>query len=211
VFTTSRAASGRRLRAFGLPALLACMLTSAGCGKTISIEDAEPSPTTSSTATPSDTAGAGTVQIVEGSAEENGQTGTGGTVTGSAAQVRPPRWVQLSAVRSPDLDSAHLVDVNQSSLYRFDEDGSSPSRSNCDGDCSATWPPVTLTEGGGVYLAGIDPELLGAIRRDDGQIQLTVGGWPIYRFAGDAGPGELEGQGMSGTWFAVGPDGDRVL
>jgi hypothetical protein len=40
---------------------------------------------------------------------------------------------------------------------------------------------------------------------------VTLGGWPLYRFAADPGPGKWKGQGVGGTWFVVAPDGKRNL
>jgi predicted lipoprotein with Yx(FWY)xxD motif len=56
----------------------------------------------------------------------------------------------------------------------------------CADACAANWPPVTIQETGKVYLTqAVDPAAIGAIQRTDGTMQLTVGGRPIYRFAGD--------------------------
>ena len=48
------------------------------------------------------------------------------------------------------------------------------------------------------------------VQRPDGTSQLTLGGWPVYRFAGDTEPGATGGQGSSGTWFAVTPEGKKA-
>jgi predicted lipoprotein with Yx(FWY)xxD motif len=56
----------------------------------------------------------------------------------------------------------------------------------------------------------VNPKTVGAIRRADGQVQITVGGWPVYRFSGDSKPGDLNGQGVGGTWFAVSPTGEKA-
>ncbi|WP_406434776.1 hypothetical protein [Streptomyces sp. NBC_01589] len=69
---------------------------------------------------------------------------------------------------------------------------------------------MTVAEGGNVYLAGVNPKQIGAIRRQDGRIQVTVSGWPVYRYASDTRPGDLNGQGIGGTWFAVGPTGEKA-
>ncbi|MFJ9249707.1 hypothetical protein [Streptomyces sp. NPDC101776] len=69
---------------------------------------------------------------------------------------------------------------------------------------------MTIEEGGNVYLAGVNPKAVGAIRRTDGQVQITVGGRPVYRFSGDGKPGDLNGPGVGGTWFAVGPTGEKA-
>jgi hypothetical protein len=57
---------------------------------------------------------------------------------------------------------------------------------------------------------GIDQAAVEAIPSGDGTLQLTVGGWPIYRFAGDTRAGQAGGQGSGGTWFAIGPDGHKA-
>ncbi|MET8537449.1 hypothetical protein ABZV67_38165 [Streptomyces sp. NPDC005065] len=69
---------------------------------------------------------------------------------------------------------------------------------------------MTIKQGGNVYLAGVSPQQVGAIRRDDGQIQITVGGRPVYRYAGDTRSVDLNGQGIGGTWFTVGPTGEKA-
>ena len=115
-----------------------------------------------------------------------------------------------STAKDAGLTGPHLININQAALYRFDDDTASPSQSNCNDACAVKWPPVTIEEGGNVYLAGVNPKEVGAIRRDDGQVQITVGGRPVYRFSGDSKPGDLNGRGVGGTWFAVGPTGNKA-
>jgi predicted lipoprotein with Yx(FWY)xxD motif len=74
-----------------------------------------------------------------------------------------------------------------------------------------TWPPLTVTRGQALFASGVDPQLVGFIERADGSGQITVGGWPVYYFANDRNPGDLLGQGVGGTWFAVTPNGGKVL
>ncbi|MFD0447742.1 hypothetical protein ACFQ10_43930 [Streptomyces indonesiensis] len=50
---------------------------------------------------------------------------------------------------------------------------------------------------------------MGSVTRADGTKQLTLAGWPVYRFAGDNKPGDTKGQGVGGTWNALAPDGKR--
>ncbi|MFC7387041.1 hypothetical protein [Sphaerisporangium rhizosphaerae] len=226
-----RPAGRAGVRALAVAVALCGLTGAAGCGKVISIGDAPassapaPAPPASSAppasdpapSAPAGTDGAGgqefgpggPLQLVNGSAADNGASGNGGTVTGDAVQEQPPVWVQLTGVRSRTLD-AHVVDVNQSTLYRFDKDSADPSRSTCEGDCAVTWPPVTIKLGGKVYVRGVRPADVGAIRRGDGRIQITIGGWPVYRFAKDQRPGDEKGQGVGGTWFAVALDGSKA-
>ncbi|WP_328535549.1 SCO0930 family lipoprotein [Streptomyces sp. NBC_00344] len=99
-------------------------------------------------------------------------------------------------------DSAGLT------LYRFDKDTASPPKSNCDGDCVKAWPPVPA---GSVTAApGADAALIGQVTRGDGTKQLTIAGWPMYRYAKDTKAGDAKGQGVGGTWFASAPDGKKA-
>jgi predicted lipoprotein with Yx(FWY)xxD motif len=201
-----RAALASALALSGVAALSAC-------GKSITISDG-PAPSTSAAvsqapaaAQPSSNAA---LQVVDSTAAQAGLSGTGGTVVGTAVQEQPPKWVQLSSVTSAPLTQPHLIDINQSALYRFDKDTPGSGQSACNDACATQWPPVTIQQGGNVYLAGVDSKDVGAIRRQDGQVQVTLRGVPVYRYAGDSAPGDLKGQGIDGTWFAVGPTGDKV-
>ncbi len=93
-------------------------------------------------------------------------------------------------------------------LYRFDKDTAKPPKSNCDGDCEKTWPVVAA--GDATAAAGMDPALLGEVVRTDGSKQLTVAGWPAYRYSKDAKAGDVNGQGVGGVWFALAADGKKA-
>jgi hypothetical protein len=45
----------------------------------------------------------------------------------------------------------------------------------------------------------------GTIKRDDGQMQATYKGWPLYYYIKDQVSGETAGQGVGGVWFVVNP------
>jgi predicted lipoprotein with Yx(FWY)xxD motif len=95
-------------------------------------------------------------------------------------------------------------------LYRFDDDGDNPSKSNCNGDCAKTWPPA-LTNDGKPTLKGIDSKLVGTVTRADGTKQLTLKGWPLYGYVGDKKPGQWKGQNVNGKWFVITPTGTKNL
>jgi len=145
----------------------------------------------------------------------NAQPKTGDWATGSdgtpntADQNVARKWVQLKASKAGDLDPV-VVNGAGLTLYRFDKDTAKPSKSTCNGDCAKTWPPVLVTPGSKVFLAGIKKSAVGTVKRDDGTLQLTVGGWPAYRFAKDTKPGDTLGQGVGGTWFGLAPNGQKA-
>ncbi|XVV01817.1 hypothetical protein ACQPW3_31150 [Actinosynnema sp. CA-248983] len=115
---------------------------------------------------------------------------------------------ELATAVVPGLGTV-LTDGDGLTLYRFDKDTASPSVSNCDGDCAQKWPPA-LARSEEVKIAGVDDKLVNTIERADGTRQITVGGWPLYRFAQDQAPGDAKGQGVGGTWFVAAPDGKKA-
>lgn len=97
-----------------------------------------------------------------------------------------------------------LVGPNGLSLYGFTNDvGAS---STCSGTCAEAWPPVIVGADWGAG-PGLDFGIFATTARDDGQLQLVAGQWPLYYFAGDAVPGDVNGQGSGDVWFVVDTDG----
>ncbi|MCH0539745.1 hypothetical protein I3F58_09245 [Streptomyces sp. MUM 203J] len=101
-----------------------------------------------------------------------------------------------------------LTDSEGRTLYRFDKDSANPPKSACEGECAKAWPVVSAE--GAKPPAGVDPAALGVLTRADGTKQLTVDGWPMYRYAKDAEPGDVNGHGVGGTWYAAAPDGSKA-
>ena len=101
-----------------------------------------------------------------------------------------------------------LTDANGMTLYLFTND--SPNESACSGDCATTWPPLTVESADAAIAGeGVAGEL-GTIERDDGTLQVTIEGVPLYLYAADAEPGDLSGHQVGSVWFAVGPDGEAA-
>jgi predicted lipoprotein with Yx(FWY)xxD motif len=107
-----------------------------------------------------------------------------------------------------------LVNGEGMSLYVFMADTQDSGTSTCGDDdgCATEWPPLT-TEGDPVAGEGVDATLLGTITRDDGSLQVTYNGWPLYLFEEDAAAGDTNGQGLEefgGLWFLVSPAGEAI-
>jgi predicted lipoprotein with Yx(FWY)xxD motif len=131
---------------------------------------------------------------------------------GSAAPVVIQQAAAESAVGVVASDVSGLgpvlTDANGMTLYRFDKDTAKPPESVCDGECATMWPP--LVAAGPVDVRGVDSRLVGTVTRADGTQQVTVGGWPVYRYAKDTVRGEAKGQGVGGTWAAITPTGAKA-
>ena len=80
---------------------------------------------------------------------------------------------------------------NGMTLYTFSND--QPGVSNCKGGCATIWPPLTVPSGqtpsGGSGVTGA----LATISRDDGSLQVTYKGLPLYFFHKDSKPGDTNG------------------
>lgn len=127
----------------------------------------------------------------------------------SAADLAAGKVVQLKVMTNPAL-GRYVADRQGRTLYRFDKDSADPSRATCAGSCADTWPPLLVKATGRIYVSGVDPKLVRYVERADGRCQVTIGGWPVYAFAEDLKPGDIKGQGVGGTWFAVAPDGAKA-
>ncbi|MFD0776248.1 hypothetical protein ACFQZ2_20130 [Streptomonospora algeriensis] len=101
-----------------------------------------------------------------------------------------------------------VIDSDGYTLYTYTGDGFDPSYSACTGECAEQWPPALVN--GRVSTEGVDMSLVGRMERTGGETQLTLSGRPLYRFSGDVAPGDVNGQGADGTWFAVRPSGVRA-
>lgn len=99
-----------------------------------------------------------------------------------------------------------LVDGEGMTLYMFDADD--PGTSNCYDDCAEAWPPLESDDP--VAGDGVDEGLLGTTERDDGSIQVTYADMPLYYWAADQQPGDVDGQGVNDIWWVVTADGEPV-
>ncbi len=95
---------------------------------------------------------------------------------------------------------AVLTNAQGLTLYWFSQDA--PTTSACTGGCTAYWPPDTGKPVAGLGVHGT----LGTIHRSDGTVQATYDGHPLYRYIGDSGPGQNNGNMLilsGGTWHEV--------
>ncbi|MGW1022002.1 SCO0930 family lipoprotein [Streptomyces niveus] len=145
-------------------------------------------------------------QAVGAAAPADGGYGSD-TGYGDESAAEPKTAGQLAVWDSKKLGKV-ITDSEGFTLYRFDNDTAEPPKSTCSGECEKAWPIVAA--GDVKAAAGTDASKIGEVTRDDGTKQLTLGGWPMYRYAKDTSPGDANGQGVGGTWFASAPDGKKA-
>ena len=94
-------------------------------------------------------------------------------------------------------------------LYHYLDDHGK--KIDCTGACATQWPPVLVPKSAKpVAGAGIKAGKLGTITRPDDTVQVTYNGFPLYRFAGDAQSGQVNGQGLESSWYVLAPSGAVV-
>ncbi len=121
----------------------------------------------------------------------------------------------LTTANNPE-EGEYLVDAAGMALYTFKADtqgiGGASAKSACnDSECVGVWPPLIVT---GVPVADhkVDQSLLGTITRDDGTVQVTYNGWPLYYYFEDYALGDINGDDIESfgeDWYLIGPHGDR--
>jgi predicted lipoprotein with Yx(FWY)xxD motif len=147
-------------------------------------------------------AGCGTSSTYGGStsgASSSSAGGTAGSAGGTAGAV----------LRTADSALGKIVVAGSGrTVYVFDKDTAAAGTSSCTGAC--------LQKGPAVPAGAADPAVDGVtgkvatITRDDGTRQVTLGGRPLYTYAGDSDAGQVTGQGVQGVWWVVAADGAKV-
>lgn len=128
----------------------------------------------------------------------NGATG----VPGNAGAAAPGPMLVLV----PDgPHGPYLTNAAGNALYYVEGDNDGR---KCVGPCAQTWPPVTVETQQPTGAAGLQGAAISVITRPDGTRQVTFEGHPLYRYAADAGIGQINGDGVKdkfGSWHVVMP------
>lgn len=150
-----------------------------------------------------------TVTVQTASAASTSGGGTSATSMPSTTGTGTPSVTTgaTSTVKTGDF----LVDCNGMTLYVNSDDTANSGTSACTGDCATEWPALTVKDGETPMAGeGVDDSLLSTITRDDGTLQVTYNGWPLYLFSGDSLPGDTNGAGQEGKWSLISPAGDPI-
>ena len=108
----------------------------------------------------------------------------------------------VSVVKDAKL-GPYLVGPDGKTLYMFKKDTAGVS--NCSGGCAKIWPALTVATGVMPSASADATGKLATITRDDGTLQVTYNGMPLYYFSKDVAAGDTNGQGVGNNWFVVAP------
>ena len=135
---------------------------------------------------------------------DDGGSGTAAPAATAAAATTaaPAAGGTTVAVASGKLGDI-LVDGDGRTLYAFTKDQGD--KSACSGQCADNWPALKGTATAGT---GVQASLLSSSMQANGDAQVTYGGRPLYYFAGDNKPGDVNGQGVGNVWYAVTAEGE---
>lgn len=124
----------------------------------------------------------------------------------STAAANPDQMAAVTSVAVKNVGSlgSVLVASNGYTVYTFTKDVKDSGKSACTGGCLTKWPAVTVAAGGSAAAGSGITGKLGTITRDDnGALQVSYNGLPLYFFSGDAKAGD--GNGVYTNWAAVTP------
>jgi len=138
--------------------------------------------------------------------DDDGNAGAAGESSPEASSSAPAEEPVLAAADS-DLGDI-VVDGEGMTVYVFDKDTPGSGTSACTGGCLEAWPAV-VADSDSPTVEGVSGEV-GTITRDDGTLQVTLEGYPLYLWKDDTAPGDTTGQGVQGVWWVVTPDGTKV-
>jgi predicted lipoprotein with Yx(FWY)xxD motif len=122
----------------------------------------------------------------------------------AAASPSPAGATTVEARQVGNLGTVLVAGSNGMTVYIFTQDQANSGTSACTGNCITNWPALTVPAGqtptGG---PGVTGQLATITRPDDGTLQVTYNGRPLYFFVGDRQPGD--GNGVYENWEAVKP------
>jgi predicted lipoprotein with Yx(FWY)xxD motif len=169
-------------------------------------------PTNQPAGTPTNSATAGASPTLAASASPSGSASTRPTpcdpyydvCEGTSSPTPPPAQgsFTISAITYGGIGT-YLAGPTRLALYTFDND--SAGSSSCTASCAETWPPLTIAMGETPSAPASVPRELGTLERDDGSLQVTYDGKPLYYYSGDGALYDTTGDGVAGVWHLARP------
>ena len=112
----------------------------------------------------------------------------------SSAASAPAAGGATVEVKSVGGSNILVAGSNGMTVYTFTKDTPNSGQSACTGGCLTTWPALTVPSGQTPTAgSGVSGKLGTITRGDNGQLQVTYNGLPLYFYAGDSAPGDTNG------------------
>ncbi len=116
-----------------------------------------------------------------------------------------PHSATVRALRNPAVGATIVVDAVGRTLYRLSPE--SPRHLLCTGSCLQTWQPLTVPTRRSTLVTGLGADgRVATFRRPEGTLQVTLRGFPLYRFSADRSVGQSFGRalhGFGGVWEVI--------
>jgi predicted lipoprotein with Yx(FWY)xxD motif len=131
---------------------------------------------------------------------------------GARGGESPGEVAEALTVKEAPQYGQYIVDEQGRALYLFTPDEGAQG-STCYESCAEAWPPALTERRPQSEHPSIRDERIGTLRRDDGTMQLTYNGWPLYYYTPDRAAGQAMGQDVEsfgGEWYLLNPEGEKV-
>jgi predicted lipoprotein with Yx(FWY)xxD motif len=104
-------------------------------------------------------------------------------------------------IKTKDGVGNYLADDKGMALYVFKKD--TVGKSACAGPCLEKWP--LYYNDSVVAPLGVSKDDFGVISREDGKLQTTYKGLPLYYYFADKEGNDVNGQGVNNVWYVIAP------
>ncbi len=138
--------------------------------------------------------GASATQAVAGATQAAAVTPVPAVATPAAASQAPAGAAVTLLAKAIGSQTLLVAGANGMTVYTFTKDTVGSGVSTCTGGCLTKWPAVTVAAGAKPTAGdGVSGMLATITRTDDGTLQVTYNGLPLYFFQGDKAPGDTTG------------------
>jgi predicted lipoprotein with Yx(FWY)xxD motif len=129
----------------------------------------------------------------------------GGTGTTSAPGTTAPASTGATVSTGTTSLGTVLTNAQGFTLYYFLPEKNS-TLGACTGGCLTAWPPLVAT-GSPTSTSAVTGTLatVSVMVNGTAENEVTYNGWPLHTYASDTMPGQTNGQGIAGMWFAATP------
>ena len=140
--------------------------------------------------------------VASSSATATSSTSTSPATSSAPSSAAPVVQSAYFSERTSTVLGTYLTDNHGMTLYTFTHD--TAGKSNCTGVCLTRWypygPGVSAT---GTYHLPMLPVNVGVIKGNNGMLQFTWKGMPLYHYFLDKTAGQTLGEGVLNAWYVV--------